>query len=84
MSKPIELNDDNFDDIVVARVDQMIKWTSNLITEEKENNSILTLKGGDLSVELKNIKYKYRIYNLKDYFEESFFESKSVVQIFLK
>lgn len=68
----------------VARLDQMIKWTSDLIAEEKENNSILTLKGGDLSVELKNIKYKYRIYNLKDYFEEPFFESKSVVQIFLK
>lgn len=68
----------------VARLDQMIKWTSDLIAEEKENNSILTLKGGDISVELKNIKYKYRIYNLKDYFEEPFFESKSVVQIFLK
>lgn len=68
----------------VARLDQMIKWTSDLIAEEKENNSILTFKGGDLSVELKNIKYKYRIYNLKDYFEEPFFESKSVVQIFLK
>jgi len=68
----------------VARLDQMIKWTSELIAEEKDNNSILTFKGGDISVELKNIKYKYRIYNLKDYFEEPFFESKSVVQIFLK
>ena len=68
----------------VARLDQMIKWTSELIAEEKDNNSILTFKGGDISVELKNIKSKYRIYNLKDYFEEPFFESKSVVQIFLK
>ena len=68
----------------VAQLDQMIKWTSNLFAKEKSDNSILTLKGGDLSVELKNIKHKCRIYNLKDFFEEPFFESKSVVQIFLK
>lgn len=68
----------------VARLDQMIKWTSNLFAKEKNENSILTLKGGDLSVELRNIKYKCRIYNLNDFFEEPFFESKRVVQIFLK
>ncbi len=68
----------------VARLDQMIKWTSNLFAKEKNENSILTLKGGDLSVELKNIKHKCRIYNLNDFFEEPFFESKRVVQIFLK
>ncbi len=68
----------------VARLDQMIKWTSNLFVKEKNENTILTLKGGDLSVELKNIKHKCRIYNLNDFFEEPFFESKRVVQIFLK
>jgi len=68
----------------VAPLDQMIKWTSNLFAKEKNENSILTLKGGDLSVELRNIKYKCRIYNLNDFFEEPFFESKRVVQIFLK
>jgi len=68
----------------VARLDQMIKWTSDLIAKEKDNNSILILKGGDLSVELKNINHKCLIYNLKDFFEEPFFESKRVVQIFLK
>ena len=68
----------------VARLDQIIKWTSNLFVKEKNENTILTLKGGDLSVELKNIKHKCRIYNLNDFFEEPFFESKRVVQIFLK
>jgi len=68
----------------VTRLDQMIKWTTDLIAKEKDNNSILILKGGDLSVELKNINHKCRIHNLKDFFEEPFFESKRVVQIFLK
>ena len=78
---------DQFDYVVsraVTQLDQMIKWTSDLIVKEKDNNSILVLKGGDISVELKNIKHKSRIFKLKDFFEEPFFESKSVVQIFLK
>lgn len=78
---------DQFDYVVfraVTRLDQMVKWTSNLIDKEKDSNSILALKGGDISIELRKIKHKSRIFYLKDFFEEPFFESKIVVQIFLK
>ncbi len=83
----VEAVRDQYDYVVfraVTRLDQMVKWTSNLIDKEKDSNSILALKGGDISVELKKIKHKFRIFYLKDFFEEPFFESKSVVQIFLK
>jgi len=44
-------------------------------------NGILLLKGGDLSEELKELKRRYKIYELKDYFEEEFFETKKIVYI---
>ena len=43
------------------------------------NNGIIYLKGGNLSEELKNIKYK--MYNISDYFEEDFFETKKIVYV---
>ena len=41
------------------------------------SNGIIYLKGGNLSEELKNIKNQ--IYNISDYFEEDFFETKKIV-----
>jgi 16S rRNA (guanine527-N7)-methyltransferase len=43
------------------------------------NNGIIYLKGGNLSEELKNIKNK--MYNISDYFEEDFFETKKIVYV---
>jgi len=43
------------------------------------NNGIIYLKGGNLSEELKNIKNQ--IYNISDYFEEEFFETKKIVYV---
>ena len=43
------------------------------------NNGIIYLKGGDLSEELKDIKNQ--IYNISDYFEEDFFETKKIVYV---
>ena len=43
------------------------------------NNGIIYLKGGDLSEELKVIKNQ--IYNISDYFEEDFFETKKIVYV---
>jgi 16S rRNA (guanine527-N7)-methyltransferase len=43
------------------------------------NNGIIYLKGGDLSEELKNIKNQ--MYNISDYFEEDFFETKKIVYV---
>ena len=43
------------------------------------NNGIIYLKGGNLSEELKNIKNQ--MYNISDYFEEDFFETKKIVYV---
>ena len=47
----------------------------------KMHNGILYLKGGDLEQELKPFGNKVKVYNLKDYFTEEFFETKRVVYL---
>jgi 16S rRNA (guanine527-N7)-methyltransferase len=42
-------------------------------------NGLLALKGGDLTAELKQFKKAVRIFNLRDYFSEDFFESKKLI-----
>lgn len=44
-------------------------------------NGILYLKGGDLKEELSEAKVKYQLFNLSEFFEEDFFETKKVVYI---
>ena len=75
-----------FDFIVsraVTRMSDFVKWTRNKISPVNRHqlqNGILYLKGGDLREELAPFK-KARIYNLSDYFEEDFFETKKVVHL---
>jgi 16S rRNA (guanine527-N7)-methyltransferase len=40
---------------------------------------VLYLKGGDLDAELAQTKMAWNRYNISDYFEEEFFETKQVV-----
>lgn len=42
-------------------------------------NGVLYLKGGDLTEELAATKMEWQRYNISDYFEEDFFETKQVV-----
>lgn len=78
-----------FDFIVsraVAKMDEFKKWTRNKIFKKQQHaikNGILYLKGGDLTEELKNYP-SAKIYDLVNYFEEDFFETKKVVHIPLK
>ncbi len=78
-----------FDFIVsraVTRMDDFVKWTRKKTAKKQGhelNNGILYLKGGDLTEELKNFP-KSKIFDLADYFEEDFFETKKVVHIPLK
>lgn len=78
-----------FDFIVsraVTRMDDFVKWTRKKIAKRQNHelkNGILYLKGGDLTEELKNFP-KSGIFNLTDYFNEDFFETKKVVHIPLK
>ena len=51
--------------------------------DKSENNSlkngILYLKGGDLSVELAQFQNRAIVWNIKDFFDEPFFETKKII-----
>ena len=76
---------ETFDFVVSRAVTNMTdfrKWVKgkfNKIHSNTLNNGILYLKGGDLTEELKGISYQR--YNIADFFEEEFFETKKVVYI---
>ena len=58
------------------------RWVQNKISRKQFNtlpNGILYLKGGDLTEEFKDFKKRVVFYDLKDFFEEEFFEKKKVV-----
>ena len=77
-------------DFVVSRavttLPDFIRWVENKIKRESRNtiqNGILYLKGGDLDAELAPVKNKCQVFNLSDYFQEEFFETKKVVHVSL-
>lgn len=70
----------------VAQMETFVHWTEGKIAKKSlhdRKNGILYLKGGDLMEELKYFP-KATVYPLRDYFEEEFFETKSVVHLPLK
>lgn len=79
----------DFDFIVSRAVTNMPDFVSWVRTKIKKNNKhelkngILYLKGGDLTEELKDFP-KATEYNLADFFEDEFFETKKVVHLPLK
>jgi 16S rRNA (guanine527-N7)-methyltransferase len=78
-----------FDFIVsraVTNMDNFVKWTRKKIAKKKLHelkNGILNLKGGDLTNELQNFP-NATLFDLTNYFEEDFFETKKVVHVPLK
>jgi len=80
---------ETFDFIVSRAVTAMpsfVGWVKNKVSKKSKNdlkNGILYLKGGDLTQELQNYP-KATLYNLTDYFEEDFFDTKKVVHLPLK
>jgi len=44
-------------------------------------NGLLALKGGDLREELKPMERGWKVFDLNDYFEEEFFETKKLVYV---
>jgi 16S rRNA (guanine527-N7)-methyltransferase len=73
-------------DFVVSRAvtefPAFVKLTSKNISKKSNNsirNGILYLKGGDLDSELGNMKDKVKIWNISEFFSESFFETKKIV-----
>ncbi|MFK5879074.1 MAG: 16S rRNA (guanine(527)-N(7))-methyltransferase RsmG [Flavobacteriaceae bacterium] len=78
-----------FDFIVsraVTNMNDFVKWTKGKIKKKSVHelkNGILYLKGGDLTEELQNFP-KATLFDLSNYFEEDFFETKKVVHIPIK
>jgi len=78
-----------FDFIVsraVTNMDEFVKWTKNKIAKKQQHelkNGILYLKGGDLTEELQHFP-NAKLFELTNFFEDEFFETKKVVHIPLK
>jgi len=71
----------------VTRLKPFYQWVKNKINSDSFNdlpNGILYLKGGDLSEELKEAKKKYQLFDLREEFEEEFFDTKKVVFVPIK
>jgi 16S rRNA (guanine527-N7)-methyltransferase len=66
----------------VTRSKDFLEFVKGKVSRTKLNdlpNGILHLKGGDLTEELQEMQRKHKVFNLKDFFEEEFFETKKVV-----
>lgn len=66
----------------VTRMPEFLIWLKGKFEKQqinKKHNGVLYLKGGDLGDELAGLKCE--IFNLKDNFEEEFFETKKVVYL---
>ena len=73
-------------DFVVSRAvtafPEFLGWVKKNISKKDHNelpNGILYLKGGDLNDELRGFERQVKIFNISNYFEEEFFETKKVV-----
>ncbi len=82
--------DGQFDFIISRAVTAFPKFVS-LVRKKvhgKQRNSlpngILYLKGGDFDEELKPFKNQHKIYDLTDFFDEGFFETKKVIHLQIK
>ena len=75
-------------DFVVSRavmpLSDLLKIIRKNIKKEQHNalpNGLICLKGGELEREVMPVKHQTLMYDLKDYFEEEFFETKKVVYV---
>ena len=70
----------------VTTMPDFVGWIKNRVAKKSVHpikNGILYLKGGDLTEELRTYT-KASLYDLSDYFEEDFFETKKIVHLPLK
>jgi len=75
-------------DFVVSRavtaLPEFTGWIRKNISPVSQNalpNGILYLKGGDLTEEIKPFRKQISVFDLRDYFEEEFFETKKLVYL---
>lgn len=87
--KRAETVNKEFDFIVSRAVTNMpdfVVWVRGKIKKDQNHdlpNGILYLKGGDLTEEL-SVFQRTTLYNLSDFFEDEFFETKKVVHLAMK
>ncbi len=78
----------SFDFIVsraVAPGEKLLAWTKGKLKNMNEHempNGHLWLKGGDLKEELSGIKLNKKMVDLKDYYQESFYDSKKLIHVY--
>ena len=63
---------------------EFVGWVWNRIEPGQQGTlpaGILYLKGGDLREELAETGKRYTLYDIPDFFEEEFFETKKVVYL---
>lgn len=78
---------DNYEFVVsraVTRLTPFVGWVRHLISRNSFHslkNGVLYLKGGDLEEEISELGSKVRVFDLSDYFEEPFFETKKVLHV---
>lgn len=68
----------------VTRLTPLVGWLRGKINPNHFNdlpNGLLTLKGGELEQERRELGRPSRVYALSDFFEEPFFETKKVVYV---
>ena len=76
-----------FDFVVSRAVTRMApfhEWVKNKIAPESKHplyNGILYLKGGDLKEEMEEAKLNFAIYELSNYFDDPFFETKKIAYV---
>jgi 16S rRNA (guanine527-N7)-methyltransferase len=73
-------------DYVVSRavmpMEDLVKLARKNISKKQQNalpNGIICLKGGELELEIIHLKNRSLLWDLSDYFEEAYFETKKVV-----
>jgi 16S rRNA (guanine527-N7)-methyltransferase len=68
----------------VSAFPEFVKLTSSNVKQGGFNtlaNGIICLKGGDLSEELRSYRNSVKVWNIRQFFDETFFESKQIVYL---
>lgn len=65
----------------LPRFNNWIKGKFNETSRHKLKNGLLYLKGGDLTEELKEAGRKHQIFEIPEFYEEEFFETKKIVYL---
>jgi 16S rRNA (guanine527-N7)-methyltransferase len=82
-----EMLTESYDFIVSRAVTELPKfmtWVNKRVASSSHNtiaNGILYLKGGDISEEIKPFNNKSKLYPLKNFFDEPFFDTKLLVHL---